>query len=142
MPLNVYFSNLSPQKMDTAIAWQLSFARRYKEYGCEYIWLVFSSRFDNTFKALKKEGLNVEIIPTEDTEGFRLITLLLRFIITKKVDILHMHFIRPWNAIILIILSKILLQKTVFIYHKRSPGKLISNKYNLKKYINPLSLLS
>lgn len=142
MPLNVYFSNLSPQKMDTAIAWQLSFARRYKEYGWDFVWLVFSSRFDNTFKALKKEGLNVEIIPTEDTEGFRLIKFLLKFIIAKRVDVIHMHFIRQWNAAILIILSKILFQKTVFIYHKRSPGKLISNKLNLKKYINPLSLLS
>lgn len=142
MPLNVYFSNLSPQKLDTAVAWQLSFARRYKEYGCEYIWLVFSSKFDNTFKALSKEGLNVEIIPTEDTGGFRLILFLLKFIMRKRVDIIHMHFIRQWKATVLIILSKLLFQKTVFIYHKRSPGKLISNKFNLKKYINPLSILS
>lgn len=142
MPTIAYFSNLSPQKVDTAVGWQLSFAKKYEESGCDYIWVVFSSSFDNTFKALKKEGLHVEIIPTKFTRGFRLVIFLLRFIIAKKVTILHMHFIKQWNAILLIILSKIFLQNTLFIYHKRSPGKLIANKFNIKKYVNPLSLLS
>src|SRR3990170_7061243 len=100
MPIIAYFSNLSPQKVDTAVGWQLSFAKKYRESGCDYIWVVFSSSFDNTFKALKKEGLHVEIIQTKFTRGFRLIIFLLRFIIAKRVNILHMHFIKPWNAIL------------------------------------------
>jgi glycosyltransferase involved in cell wall biosynthesis len=142
MPLIVYYSNLSPQKYDTAIDWQLSFAKKYKEYGCDYIWLVFSSRFDDFFKTLKKEGLNIEIIPAEYTSGFRLVTFLLKFIFSMKVDVFHMHFIYIWHAILLIILSKLLLSKTIFIHHKRSPGKIILSRLNIKKYISPLSILS
>ena len=141
-PLIVYFSNLTPQKIDTAVSWELCFAKKYKQRGCNFIWLVFSSRFDNTFKNLKNQGLHVEIVPTSNTNGLKLILFLLKFIIKKKVDIFHMHFIRPVIAIPLITLSKLLLQKTVFIYYKRSPGKLISNILDIRKYISPLSLLS
>lgn len=141
MPLIVYFSNLSPQKLDTAVGWQLSFAKKYKECGTDYMWLVFSSRFDDTFNALKEQGLHVKIIPPDCTKGFRLISFLLRFITEKKVDVIHMHFIYMWHAIILIILSKLFLRKTIFIYHKRSPGRFIFNRFNIKKYISPLSIL-
>lgn len=142
MPIVVNFTNLSPKKLDVAQDVQMAFAKKLNEYECVPTWLVFSSRFDEIFKKLEKEGLNVEIIPNEDTTGFRLVIFLLKFILRKKVDIMSMHFIRPFDAIALIALSKMLFLKTIFIYSKRSPGKLIYNKFNIKKYFNPLSLLS
>jgi glycosyltransferase involved in cell wall biosynthesis/peptidoglycan/xylan/chitin deacetylase (PgdA/CDA1 family) len=142
MPVVVNFTNLSPMKLDVAQDIQLALAKKLRECGCTPIWLVFSSRFDHIFKKSEEDGLRVEIIPTKDTEGIRLIVFLLKFILREKVDIMSMHFIRPWNAIILIFFAKVLFSKTIFIYNKRSPGRLLFNKFNLKKYINPLSILS
>ena len=118
-----------------------AFARRYRERGCSYTWLVFDSEFSDTFRGMERDGLHVEVVPQECTSGLGLVMFLLKFIIEKKVDVLHMHFIKPLNAVLLMILSKLLLRRTIFVYYKRSPGRIISAAYNLKRYVNPLSIM-
>jgi glycosyltransferase involved in cell wall biosynthesis len=142
MPLVVNFSNLIPQKIDTAIDWQISFHEQFKEVGIEYTWLVFSSHFNDVFRERSAGRFGTEFVPLTETRGLKLVLFLLNFIRRNKVDIFHIHFLKPRDGIILITLAKLLRLKTKFVYHKRSPGRMIHNRLNLKKYFNPLSIFS
>lgn len=136
------FYNYSPKKIGNEIDMQVSLAKFLNEQGEVLLWIFRSCKYDDLFLSSRRPGLEVEIIPTGLGNGLRLILHLLKIIRERDVRVMHLQFINPFLACTLIIATRLCLRKTRFIYHKRSPGRMIGNSWNVKKHINPLRILS
>jgi|GEM_PF-3720767 len=122
--------------------WHLCMAGKLAAHGATLIFLTHPSKCDDVFRASATGAFQAEILPPVGTRGIKLVRTLARFIRDRRVDVFHMNFVRPWEAMGIMGLTKLAGRKTTFLYHKQSSGRLIHNRWNPKKYVNPLSVMS
>ena len=141
-PVVVHFFGLSPVYIVSIIDLMLAIGEKFKGIGYSPIFMIFSSQFDRQLKTtLGNSGIGLEIIPSRCTKGLKLVLFLFRFIRRNKVDIFSFQFGSPFHLSLVIILTKIIFLKTVFIYHQRLYVKKDISRFNPKKFINHLSIL-
>ena len=136
------FYGYSPKKIGNEIDMQTSLADHLNQKGCELLWIFISCKYDELFESYQRPGLDIEIVPFEKGGDVQLMLSILSIIRRRNVQVMHLQFIKPMTAMLLIILARVFLKKTAFIYHKRSPGTLINSRLSFKRHVSPLRVLS
>ena len=138
----VSYYNLSPRNPGDFVRLHSLLSDRLAPHNINLTFMTLHSPCDETFRQQSRGQFQVHIVPPKFARGLRRLLYLARYITSNHIDIFHMNYVRYGTASILILLTRLLFGTTRFIYQKNSAGRILPSKFNLKRLINPLRLVS